>query len=226
MNRLLLSSLTLAALLPATSVALAADAPVKDPWTQKALAGKDLWITMKTSEGDIVLKLYSKEAPKTVANFVGLATGERQWKDPRTGKMMTNARAYDDTIFHRVIKSFMIQGGDPSGTGTGDPGYTFADETSNGKKFDKVGLLAMANRGPGTNGMQWFITVSTPQHLTGKHTIFGEVLVGYDVVEKISKVPSGAEGRDRPNTPVVLKTVVVTDKAPKGVKSTAPVTPQ
>ena len=222
MNRLLLPSLTLVALLPATAVALAGDAPTKDPWTQKALAGKDLWVTMKTSEGDIVLKLFSKEAPKTVANFVGLATGEKQWKDPRNSKMST-ARAYDETIFHRVIKGFMIQGGDPSGTGTGDPGYTFADETSNGKKFDKVGLLAMANRGPATNGMQWFITVSTPHHLDGKHTIFGEVVTGYDVVEKISKVPSGAAGRDRPNTPVVLKSLVVTDKAPKAAK---PVTPQ
>ncbi|HMK74361.1 MAG TPA: peptidylprolyl isomerase, partial [Myxococcaceae bacterium] len=188
-------------------------------WTQKALAGKDLWVTMKTSEGDIYLHLFSKETPKTVANFVGLATGEKQWRDPRTGKTST-AKAYDDIIFHRVIKAFMIQGGDPTGTGTGDPGYSFPDEP-NGKKFDKVGLLAMANRGPNTNGMQWFITVSTPHHLDGKHIIFGEVVSGYDVVEKISKVPSGAESRDRPNTPVVLKSVVVSDKLPKGVKPPA-----
>jgi len=213
MNRLLLYSLTLAAALPA----LAADAPVKDPWMQKALAGQDLWATMKTTEGNIVIHLFSKEAPKTVANFVGLATGEKQWSDPRTHQPST-AHAYDETIFHRVIAGFMIQGGDPTGTGRGEPGYTFADETSNGKKFDKVGLLAMANRGPGTNGMQWFVTVSTPEYLNGKHTIFGEVVSGYDVVEKISKVPTGADGRDRPNTTVVLKSVQISDKAPKAGK--------
>lgn len=210
MDRLLLCSLTLAAALPA----LASDAPVRDPWTQKALAGKDLWATLKTSEGNIVIHLFSKEAPKTVANFVGLATGEKQWRDPRTGQTGT-AHAYDNIIFHRVIAGFMIQGGDPTGTGTGEPGYTFADETSNGKKFDKVGLLAMANRGPDTNGMQWFITVSTPEYLNGKHTIFGEVVSGYDVVDKISKVATGANGRDKPNTPVVLKSLQISDKAPK-----------
>jgi|SRR5271165_1027007 len=213
MNRLLLYGLTLAAAFPV----LASDAPVKDPWMQKALAGKDLWVTMKTSEGNIVLHLFSSAAPKTVANFVGLASGEKQWRDPRTGQM-SSARAYDNTIFHRVIKGFMIQGGDPTGTGTGEPGYTFADETSNGKKFDKVGLLAMANRGPATNGMQWFITVSTPDYLNGKHTIFGEVVSGYDVVEKISTAPTGATGRDRPNTPIVLNSLQISDKPPKSGK--------
>jgi peptidyl-prolyl cis-trans isomerase A (cyclophilin A) len=213
MNRLILCSLTLAAALPA----VAADAPVKDPWMQKALAGQDLWATMKTTEGNIVIHLFSKEAPKTVANFVGLATGEKPWRDPRNGQMST-ARAYDDTIFHRVIAGFMIQGGDPTGTGRGEPGYTFADETSNGKTFNKVGLLAMANRGPATNGMQWFITVSMPDYLNGKHTIFGEVVSGYDVVEKISTVPTGASGRDRPNTSVVLKSLQISDKAPKAGK--------
>ncbi len=214
MKRLLHLSLVAAALLP--TVALAADTG-KQTWSDKANAGQDLWVTMKTSEGDIVIHLFSKAAPKTVANFVGLASGEKEWKDPKTGKMST-ARAYDQTIFHRVIAGFMIQGGDPTGTGTGDPGYTFADETSNGKKFDKVGLLAMANRGPGTNGMQWFITVSTPNYLDGKHTIFGEVVSGYDVVEKISKVPTGMDGRDRPNTSVVLKSLQISDKPPKSGK--------
>jgi peptidyl-prolyl cis-trans isomerase A (cyclophilin A) len=188
-----------------------------ETWGDKALAGKELWATMKTSEGTIVVHLFSKEAPKTVANFVGLAMGEKDWRDPRNGKV-SSAHAYDTTIFHRVIPGFMIQGGDPSGTGTGEPGYTFADETANGKKFDKVGLLAMANRGPGTNGMQWFITVSMPNYLDGKHTIFGEVVSGYDVVEKISKVPTGLDGRDRPNTTVILKSVQISDKAPKAGK--------
>lgn len=210
MNRLLSTSIAVAALLPLS-------AAFAETWTDKALAGKDLWATMKTSEGSIVIRLFSKEAPKTVGNFVGLATGEKEWRDPRNGKL-SSARAYDQTIFHRVIAGFMIQGGDPTGTGTGEPGYTFADETSNGKKFDKVGLLAMANRGPGTNGMQWFITVSTPNHLDGKHTIFGEVVNGYDVVERISKVPTGADGRDRPNTSVVLKSLTISDKPPKGGK--------
>lgn len=210
MNRLLSTSIAVAALLPLS-------AAFAETWTDKALAGKDLWATMKTSEGSIVIRLFSKEAPKTVGNFVGLATGEKEWRDPRNGKL-SSARAYDQTVFHRVIAGFMIQGGDPTGTGTGEPGYTFADETSNGKKFDKVGLLAMANRGPGTNGMQWFITVSTPSHLDGKHTIFGEVVNGYDVVERISKVPTGADGRDRPNTSVVLKSLTISDKPPKGGK--------
>jgi peptidyl-prolyl cis-trans isomerase A (cyclophilin A) len=214
MKRLLYSSLLIASLFPL--LAVGADAG-KQTWSDKAIAGQDLWVTMKTSEGDIVIHLFSKEAPKTVANFVGLASGEKEWRDPRTGKL-TTARAYDQTIFHRVIAGFMIQGGDPTGRGTGEPGYTFADETSNGKKFDKVGLLAMANRGPGTNGMQWFITVSTPNYLDGKHTIFGEVVSGYSVVEKISKVPTGADGRDRPNTTVVLKSLQISDKPPKSGK--------
>ncbi len=214
MKRHLYSSLLISSLLPL--LAGAADAG-KQTWSDKAIAGQDLWVTMKTSEGDIVIHLFSKEAPKTVANFVGLASGEKEWRDPRTGKLST-AHAYDQTIFHRVIAGFMIQGGDPTGKGTGEPGYTFADETSNGKKFDKVGLLAMANRGPGTNGMQWFITVSTPNYLDGKHTIFGEVVSGYSVVEKISKVPTGADGRDRPNTTVVLKSLQISDKPPKSGK--------
>jgi peptidyl-prolyl cis-trans isomerase A (cyclophilin A) len=214
MKRLLFSCLLISSLL--SMLAVAADAG-KQTWSDKAIDGQDLWVTMKTSEGDIVIHLFSKEAPKTVANFVGLASGEKEWRDPRTGKL-TTAHAYDQTIFHRVIAGFMIQGGDPTGKGTGEPGYTFADETSNGKKFDKVGLLAMANRGPGTNGMQWFITVSTPNYLDGKHTIFGEVVSGYSVVEKISKVPTGADGRDRPNTTVVLKSLQISDKPPKSGK--------
>jgi peptidyl-prolyl cis-trans isomerase A (cyclophilin A) len=203
--------------LPLASAALAADATSKGTWSDKALAGQDLWATMKTSEGNIVVHLFSKDAPKTVANFVGLASGEKEWRDPRNQKL-TTAHAYDKTIFHRVIPGFMIQGGDPTGTGTGEPGFVFADETSNGRRFDKLGLLAMANRGAGTNGMQWFITVSTPNYLDGKHTIFGEVVSGYDVVDKISKVPTGADARDRPNTAVVLKSVELSDKPPKGGK--------
>src|SRR5207253_10326214 len=151
----------------------------------------DLYAVFQTSRGNIVVKLFEKEAPKTVANFVGLATGKQEWVDPRT-KQKTKARLYDGTVFHRVIPQFMIQGGDPLGTGTGDPGYRFEDEFQSGKKFDKVGLLAMANAGRNTNGSQFFITTSTPMYLNNKHTIFGEVLKGYDVVEKITRVERDA----------------------------------
>ncbi|MBS1151849.1 MAG: cyclophilin [Myxococcaceae bacterium] len=181
-------------------------------FTDLATKGTDLWATMKTSEGDIVLKLFSKDAPKTVANFVGLATGEKEWTGA-DGAKKTGKPLYDGVIFHRVIPDFMIQGGDPTGTGRGDPGYRFDDEFQSGRKFDKVGLLAMANAGPGTNGCQFFITTSTPQGLNNKHTIFGEVVSGYETVVKISNVPRN--GADRPNKDVTITRIVISDKAPK-----------
>jgi len=181
-------------------------------WTAKAEAGKDLWATLKTSKGVIVVKLFSKDAPKTVANFVGLATGEKEWTDPRDNQKKKTP-LYNGTEFHRVIPNFMIQGGDPTGTGRGQPGFTFEDEFKSGRKFDKKGLLAMANAGPNTNGSQFFITTSTPHHLDGKHTIFGEVISGYPVVEAISQVKT--MGGNRPTEPVTLETVTVSDKAPK-----------
>jgi peptidyl-prolyl cis-trans isomerase A (cyclophilin A) len=180
-------------------------------FTDLATKGTDLWATMKTSEGDIVLKLFSADAPKTVANFVGLATGEREWTMPDGKK--SNKPLYDGVIFHRVIPDFMIQGGDPTGTGRGDPGYRFEDEFQSGRKFDKVGLLAMANAGPATNGSQFFITTSTPQGLNNKHTIFGEVISGYDVVVKIGNVPRSPG--DKPNKDVKITKIVISDKAPK-----------
>ena len=152
----------------------------------------DLYATFKTSEGDIVLKLFEKEAPKTIANFVGLATGKKQWTDPRTGQK-SNAPLYDGTVFHRVIPQFMIQGGDPLGTGTGDPGYRFEDEFGSGKKFDKPGLLAMANAGPGTNGSQFFITEVPTPHLNNRHTIFGEVVKGMELVPRIARKGGGGD---------------------------------
>jgi peptidyl-prolyl cis-trans isomerase A (cyclophilin A) len=182
------------------------------PWMSKAEAGKDLWATLKTSKGVIVVKLFSKDAPKTVANFVGLATGEKEWIDPRDGQHK-RVPLYDGTEFHRVIPDFMIQGGDPTGTGRGSPGFTFGDEFQSGRKFDKKGILAMANRGPETNGSQFFITTSTPHHLDGKHTIFGEVISGYPVVEAISQVKTMMGSR--PADPVTLVSVTVSDKPPR-----------
>jgi len=161
--------------------------------------------TFNTSEGTIVCKLFDQEAPETVANFVGLAEGTKEWNSPSK----KGDKLYDGTIFHRVIPEFMIQGGDPEGSGMGGPGYRFADETKGSPyNFKEPGKLAMANAGPNTNGSQFFITVTDTSWLTGKHTIFGEVTEGYDVVEKISKVPRGSQ--DKPKTPVVLESVVIT----------------
>ena len=160
-----------------------------------------------TSEGTFTVRLMPDHAPTTVANFVDLATGKREWSDPRDGQRKTDP-LYDGTIFHRVIPDFMIQGGDPQGTGTGGPGYRFEDECPpGGPKFDKPGLLAMANAGPNTNGSQFFVTVKPTPWLTGKHTIFGEVTEGMDVVEKISTVRTGAQ--DRPVQDVVLERVEI-----------------
>ncbi|MDP3157742.1 MAG: peptidylprolyl isomerase [Archangium sp.] len=179
-------------------------------WTDKVSAGGDLFATIKTNMGSITVKLFSKDAPKTVKNFVGLSTGEREWRNPATGEQKKGVPLYTGTIFHRVIEGFMIQGGDPLGTGTGNPGYQFEDEVASGRTFDRVGLLAMANAGPGTNGSQFFITTSTPTYLNGKHTIFGEVIRGFEVVEAISKVPK-AQG-DRPLEKVVIESITISDK--------------
>ena len=168
---------------------------------------------MQTSEGTIVLRLFPDQAPKTVSNFVELAEGTREWTDPQT-RQTTRGKLYDGTIFHRVIPDFMIQGGDPLGTGTGGPGYKFGDEFHPELSFDRPYLLAMANAGPGTNGSQFFITTVPTPWLNRKHTIFGEVIEGADVVDRISQVKTHAG--DRPVTDVVLESVVVTrsDDAP------------
>ena len=150
-----------------------------------------------TTLGPIICRLFEKEAPNTVKNFIDLAEGKREWTHPSTGKK-SNDRLYDGTIFHRVIPKFMIQGGDPQGTGTGGPGYQFGDETKGSPhSFDKAGKLAMANAGPNTNGSQFFITLAPTDWLTGKHTIFGEVVEGQDVVGKIANTQ-----RDRSDKPV------------------------
>ena len=165
------------------------------------------YATLNTSEGTIVCRLFEKEAPKTVQNFTDLAEGKREWKHPSTGKKSSD-RLYDNTIFHRVIPNFMIQAGDPAGTGFGGPGYHFEDETKGSPhKFDAPGKLAMANAGPNTNGSQFFITVAPTDWLTGKHTIFGEVIEGQGVVDKIANVARGRN--DRPNKDVALQSVVI-----------------
>ena len=166
-----------------------------------------MYAIFKTSEGEFVCRLYEKEAPKTVQNFIELAEGKREWTHPVNGKKSKD-RLYDNTIFHRVIPNFMIQAGDPAGTGYGGPGYQFEDETKGSPHtFNGPGKLAMANAGPNTNGSQFFVTVAPTTWLTGKHTIFGEVVEGEDTVQKIVNVPRNRQ--DKPNKDVVLKSVEI-----------------
>jgi peptidyl-prolyl cis-trans isomerase A (cyclophilin A) len=159
-----------------------------------------------TSEGTFMIRLFEKEAPNTVANFVGLAEGTKEWKDPQTGQSKTGP-FYDGVVFHRVIDGFMIQGGDRLGTGTGGPGYKFADEFHPRLRHDKPGILSMANAGPNSNGSQFFITLGPTPHLDNRHSVFGHVVEGMDVVKKIGSVPTGRQ--DRPVKPVVINKVAI-----------------
>ena len=165
---------------------------------------------LHTNRGDIRINLFGDHAPKTVANFVGLATGTQEYTDARTGSSTTGA-FYDGVIFHRIIEGFMIQGGDPLGTGTGGPGYTFADEFHPELAFSKPYLLAMANAGPGTNGSQFFITLGPTPHLNRRHTIFGEVAdqASREVVDAIGSARTGRN--DRPVDDVVIESVDITE---------------
>jgi peptidyl-prolyl cis-trans isomerase A (cyclophilin A) len=159
-----------------------------------------------TTEGSFTIRFFDKEVPRTVANFVGLAEGTKEWKDPATGEMK-KAPYYDGVIFHRVINGFMIQGGDRLGQGTGGPGYQFADEFHPSLRHDKAGILSMANAGPNTNGSQFFITLDKTPHLDNKHSVFGQVVSGLDVVKRIGAVATGRQ--DRPLTPVVMNRVTI-----------------
>jgi peptidyl-prolyl cis-trans isomerase A (cyclophilin A) len=159
-----------------------------------------------TSEGSFTVRLFDKEAPNTVANFVGLAEGTKEWRDPATGEKKKEPY-YDGIIFHRVIKGFMIQGGDRLGLGTGGPGYNFADEFHPSLRHSRAGILSMANAGPNTNGSQFFITLDPTPHLDNRHAVFGEVVEGLDIVKKIGMVPTGRQ--DRPVTPVVMNHVTI-----------------
>lgn len=165
-----------------------------------------LYAIIETSEGRIVCQLFEKETPKTVANFVGLAEGTKEFTDPRTGEK-TKRAYFDGIVFHRVIPEFMIQTGDPLGLGTGGPGYEFDDEIAPNLTFEKPYMLAMANRGPGTNGSQFFITVAPTGWLQGKHTIFGQVVEGDSVAKAISQVKR--DPRDRPLKDVVMTKVTI-----------------
>ncbi len=174
----------------------------KSEWVKKP----GLYACFETSLGDIICRLYEKETPKTVENFVGLAKGTKKWYDPKSSQWVEKP-FYNGLIFHRVIPNFMIQGGCPLGTGYGGPGYKFEDEILPELIFDKPGKLAMANAGPNTNGSQFFITVAPTPWLNGRHTIFGEVVYGYDTVVKISEVPR--DNRDKPYENVLIKKVII-----------------
>ena len=193
----------------------------KGAWKEKVIeARKELKLGPKgglsavlhTDAGDIGCELWPDKAPETVLNFVGLSEGTKEWVNPKTKKKETKP-LYDGTVFHRVIKGFMIQGGDPLGSGRGGPGYRFGDEVHDDLGFDEVGLLAMANAGPGTNGSQFFITTSKPNHLNGKHTIFGRC--DMEVVSAIEAMPSARNAKNprdtsTPEKPVVVKNIEIT----------------
>jgi peptidyl-prolyl cis-trans isomerase A (cyclophilin A) len=169
-----------------------------------------LYAHFTTSEGHFTVRLFDAETPNTVANFTGLADGSREWTDPRTSKRVKQPY-YNGTIFHRVIDGFMIQGGDPLGQGVGGPGYKFADEFHPSLRHARAGILSMANSGPNTNGGQFFITLAATPWLDNKHSVFGEVVEGMDVVTKIGKTPTGKPG-DRPLTPITIQSVTIEKK--------------
>jgi peptidyl-prolyl cis-trans isomerase A (cyclophilin A) len=165
-----------------------------------------IFATFNTTEGAFTVRLFDEQAPKTVANFVGLAEGTTEWVDPRSGRTVRRP-FYDGLVFHRVIDGFMVQGGCPLGTGTGGPGYQFADEFADGLRHDRPGLLSMANAGPHTNGSQFFITLAATPWLDHKHAIFGEVVEGFEVVQRIGQAPTGRH--DRPLRDIVIESVQI-----------------
>jgi peptidyl-prolyl cis-trans isomerase A (cyclophilin A) len=217
-SKISLSALLALSLLAAAVARADDDDPAKGNFTiadaTKGLGGSGpLTAKIETTQGTFTCELYDKQAPITVANFVGLARGLRPFKD-QSGQWVKKP-FYDGLIFHRVIPGFMIQGGDPLGIGSGNPGYRFDNEISPDLKFDKPGLLAMANAGPGTNGSQFFITEGTPMYLNGKHTIFGKC----DPLSLVSKITGVDRGpRDKPTTDVVMKKVTITHGKAKKAK--------
>ena len=202
MTRLFFSLLIAAAMFAQSSK------PIPQATPEQAKGRKNgLYAVINTSMGPITAQLYEKESPETVRSFVALAMGTKQWKDPKTGQVKQTP-LYDGTIFHRVIPGFMIQGGDPMGTGTGDGGFTLPDEwTRSSLEFNIAGRLAMANAGPKTTSTQFFITEAPTPHLNQMHTIFGQVVDGMNLVGKIARVPR--DRNDKPNTPVVLQNIQI-----------------
>ena len=166
----------------------------------------EVYAQFNTTEGSFTVRLYEQEAPRTVENFVGLAEGSKEWTDPRTNQKVKRPY-YDGVIFHRVIDNFMIQGGDPLGQGIGGPGYNFPDEFHPKLRHSKAGILSMANRGPNTNGGQFFITLGPTPHLDDRHSVFGEVVDGMDVVRRIGSTATG--DRDRPIKDIAIQSIKI-----------------
>jgi len=209
---------TTIALLGMVAGALAQTPPAAGTPAAPPAPAPGLYATFHTSMGDIKVKLFEKEAPITVKNFVALARGTKAWRDQKTGQMVTRP-LYNSTTFHRVIPRFMIQGGDPAGNGGGDVGFTIRDEFVSSLTFDKPGILAMANTGqPHTGACQFFITVAPTPWLNGKHTIFGQVVEGQDVVDKIVNTPRNAQ--DKPQTPVRIISVLIKRVGPPPAPAT------
>lgn len=219
-----MKSRLLAASLMAAALALACgkkpEAPAGKPGSTPVSVSREApakplgpkFAVLTTSMGVIKVKLFTEEAPRTCAHFIGLATGQKQWRDPRNGRVMF-APLYDGLTFHRVIPGFMIQTGDPLADGKGTIGYTIADEFHPSLRYDRAGLLGMANTGPDTAGGQFFITVAPTPALNGQHAIFGEVVDGLAVAKAIAAVPrEEAFGADKPLTPVVIETLAIVDK--------------
>jgi cyclophilin family peptidyl-prolyl cis-trans isomerase len=186
-------------------------APDSRPKPPQAAREPGLYATIRTSMGPIIIQLFEKEAPVTVRNFVALARGSKAWTDPKTGQAVKRP-LYPGVVFHRVIPGFMVQVGDPTGTGAGDVGFTIKDEFDPSLTFDRPGRVGMANAGPGTGSSQFFVTEVPTPHLNGKHTIFGQVVEGQEVVNQIARVPRGPD--DKPDTPIKIVSVTIKREGP------------
>ena len=195
----------LAAALTLAGCSAADESPAPAETRGPYMSDSTLYATIETTMGDIRVQLYESESPKTVENFTGLATGEKDWSDPVLGEVQKGKPYFDGIIFHRVIPDFMVQTGDPTGTGMSGPGYTIVDEFDSRLKFSRPGVLGMANSGPNTGGSQFFITQGPTPHLTGKHTIFGQVVEGQDVVDAIGDAER--DSNDKPLKEISIKTI-------------------
>ena len=211
MTRWLLGLLAASAVMVAPAFAQTTEKPAAPaaapaaPVASAAKHGPGVYAIITTDQGTMIARLYAKEAPLTVENFVGLAEGKKQWRNPRTGTMVRRPY-YNGLTFHRVISGFMIQGGDPEGSGRGGAGFTWVDEFSPTLRHNKPGILSMANAGPNTNNGQFFITLVPTPHLDNRHSVFGELVEGLDVLQAIGKVPT-SKPDSRPLKPVIMKSV-------------------